>query len=202
MLYGNAPFFQDAERNAAHFGKFKTVYFMYFGPGVEETWKFEKYSVFASDQVFALELLDVSVSHDCYSVPQYFACRRTGSVKLEPLETQKMQNFVKEGNRLRVLRVGCPEVLRAVLSLSDDSYATCGSRLLQMSNTAVTEGVTSGCTIDVWERLRGGARMGGTGSGYILGQWQCLVCAADRCWPARSRCYRCSQPRGTLHQVH
>ena len=41
-----------------------------------------------------------------------------------------MQIFMKEGNRLRVLGVGCSEVLRAVLSLSDDSYATCGSRFV------------------------------------------------------------------------
>ena len=40
---GNAQFLQDAERNAAHFGKLKPGYFMYIGPGSEETWKFEKY---------------------------------------------------------------------------------------------------------------------------------------------------------------
>ena len=40
--------------------------------------------------------------------------------------------------------------------------------------------------------------MGGTGSGYIPGQWQCLVCGVDKCWPARPRCY----PRGTPRQIH
>ena len=38
---GNAFFLQDAERNAAYFGKFKPGNFMYIGPGSEETCKFE-----------------------------------------------------------------------------------------------------------------------------------------------------------------
>ena len=29
----------------------------------------------------------------------------------------------------------------------------------------------------------------------IPGQWQCSVCDAIRCWPARKRCYRCDAPR-------
>ena len=41
---GNAQFLQDAGRNAAHFGKFKPGYFMYVGPGSEETWKLGKYT--------------------------------------------------------------------------------------------------------------------------------------------------------------
>ena len=40
---GNAQFLQDAERNAAYFGKFKLGYFMHIGPGSEETCKFETY---------------------------------------------------------------------------------------------------------------------------------------------------------------
>ena len=72
------------------------------------------------------------------------------------------------------------------------------SRLLQMGDTAMTEGLTSGCTVHVLKRLRRGARMGGTGIGYVPGQWQCLACGADKCWPTRPQCYRCAQPRGTL----
>ena len=34
---------QDAERNAAYFGKFKPGYFMYIGPCSEKTWNFQKY---------------------------------------------------------------------------------------------------------------------------------------------------------------
>ena len=38
----NALLLQDAE-NAAYFGKFKPGYYMYSGPGSQETWNFEKY---------------------------------------------------------------------------------------------------------------------------------------------------------------
>ena len=54
------------------------------------------------------------------------------------------------------------------------------SRLLQMGDTAMTEGLTSGCTVHVLKRLRGGARMGGTGIVHVPGQWQCLTCGADQ----------------------
>ena len=67
------------------------------------------------------------------------ACRRSGKVKLEQSETQKMQISVKEGNRLRVLRVGCSEVLQTVFPLSDDFDATCRSSLVRMSNTAMKD---------------------------------------------------------------
>ena len=33
-------FLQDAERNAAHFASLKPGYFMYIGPGSENTWYF------------------------------------------------------------------------------------------------------------------------------------------------------------------
>ena len=40
---GEGLFLQDAERNAAYFGKNKPGYFMYIGPGSEKTWNFEMY---------------------------------------------------------------------------------------------------------------------------------------------------------------
>ena len=40
---GKALFLQDAERNAAYFGRFKPGYFMYIGPTSEKTWNFKKY---------------------------------------------------------------------------------------------------------------------------------------------------------------
>ena len=40
---GNAQFLQDAELNAAYFGKFEPGYFMYIGSGSEGTWEFEQY---------------------------------------------------------------------------------------------------------------------------------------------------------------
>ena len=39
---GQARILQDAERNAAYFGKFKRGYFMYFGPGSQKTWNLKK----------------------------------------------------------------------------------------------------------------------------------------------------------------
>ena len=60
------------------------------------------------------------------------------------------------------------------------------------------ESLNAGCTIHVLRRLRGGARGGGSGIGSIPGQWQCTECGADEWRPARERCYRCDQPRGTL----
>ena len=56
------------------------------------------------------------------------------------------------------------EVLRTVLPLPIDSYATCGSRLLSMENTVMSEGLRAG---------RGGARMGGMGpcTMGIFGMW-------------------------------
>ena len=71
---------------------------------------------------------------------------------------------MKEGKRLRVLRVGFSE--EATIPVWDDYYATCGSRLVRMGNSAMDEGLPSVCTLHVLKRLRGGAHMGGTGSEY------------------------------------
>ena len=79
---------------------------------------------------------------------------------------------------------------------------TCGSRLFQLNNTAMDEGLASGCTIHVLRRLRGVARARGVGVEFTPGQWQCMVRGADRCWPARPPCHRCAQPRGTLLLAH
>ena len=110
--------------------------------------------------------------------------------------------FVNGGKLLRVLRVGQYEVLNTVVSFSEECHAACGSRLLRLSDTAMDEGLTSGCTNHVLGRLRGSARAGGDGIGFIPGDWQCMVCGADRCWPASPPCYRCAQPHGTLSPSH
>ena len=85
------------------------------------------------------------------SEPQF--CRK-GKAKFQPLETQKIQMFVKEGELLRGLRVGQFEVLNTVLPFSEEYFATCGSRPLRLNNTAMDEGLTPGCTIHVLRRLR------------------------------------------------
>ena len=46
-----------------------------------------------------------------------------------------------------------------MLTLSDDSYATCGSRFPQMGNTAMTD-LWLYRSVQVLERLRGGADVG------------------------------------------
>ena len=48
--------------------------------------------------------------------------------------------------------------------------------------------------VQVLRRLRGGAGV----HLDIPGQWECKVCGATRCWPARKRCYRCDAPRDTV----
>ena len=81
-----------------------------------------------------------------------------------------------------------------VLCLSTDECAVCGSRWLKMSCTLSQNGNGNGWNVQVLRRLRGGA-----GSYFdVPGQWECKVCHAARCWPARKRCYRCDAPRDTV----
>ena len=82
---------------------------------------------------------------------------------------------ILEEGRTRVIWDSGIEVLRAVLHLLVDSYATCGSCLLRMDNSVMSEGLLAGCRVQVLRRLRGGARMGtgigsnGVGGGTSLG---------------------------------
>ena len=71
------------------------------------------------------------------------------------------------------------------------SMALCGSRFVKVGCT-IGENLIGNCShVQVLRRLRGGA------GAYldIPGQWECKVCGATRCWPARKRCYRCDAPR-------
>ena len=63
-----------------------------------------------------------------------------------------------------------------------------------MECTLSQNGIGNGSNVQVLRRLRGGA------GAYldIPGQWECKVCGATRCWPARKRCYKCDAPRGTV----
>ena len=74
----------------------------------------------------------------------------------------KIQIFVKEGQRLRVLRLGLFEGLHNVIPLLEDCYSTCGTRLLRLSCTAMDESLNAGWTIHVFRRVEGGARAGGS----------------------------------------
>ena len=94
-----------------------------------------------SDCVF--ELLDLSEFHEIKA-----------SQASERRSSNPLNQFHIEGNQLRLSWVGEIGSLRAVLTLSDDSDATCGSRFPQRGNTVMTERLILGCAILV------GARMG------------------------------------------
>ena len=128
-------------------------------------------------------------------------CRKE-QVQLDPLHPeaqQQIQIFVKEGQRLRVLRLGLFEVLRDVIPFLEDCYATCGTRLSRLNCIAMDESLNAGSTTHVFRRLRGGARAGGNGIGSVPWQWQCVLCGADKCCPTRPCCCRCAQPRTLSH---
>ena len=105
----------------------------------------------------------------------------------EVKEAKEVQFFVKYGNSVSSVAVG-------VLHLHADEFAVCGSRLMKMGCTLSQNGIGNGSNLQVLRRLRGGA------GAYldIPGQWECRVCHATRCWPARKRCHRCDAPRGTV----
>ena len=44
-------------------------------------------------------------------------------------------------------------------------------------------------------RFVSNSRLSGGGPLDVLGQWQCGICGAIRCWPTRNQCYKCGQPR-------
>ena len=109
-------------------------------------------------------------------------CRK-GKVQFDPpRKRKKKQIFVKEGQRLRVLRLGLFEVLHNVIPLPEDCYATCGTRLLRLNCTAMDESLNAGCTIHAFRRLGGGAVQVDMELDLFLGNGS----------------YRCAQPRSTL----
>ena len=116
----------------------------------------------------------------------------SGEIK-ENEEQTRVQFFVKHGSTTSVVRSSSRDVVSDILQLHSDEYAVCGSRLIKMDSTLSQNGIGNGSNVQVLRRLRGGA------GAYldIPGQWECKVCHATRCWPARKRCYRCDAPRDT-----
>ena len=112
----------------------------------------------------------------------------------EMKEEKRVQFFVKYGSTSSVVRSSSLDQVSDVLQLHSDEYAVCGSRLIKMESTLSQNGIGNGSNVQVLRRLRGGA------GAYldIPGQWECKVCHATRCWPARKRCYRCDVPRDTV----
>ena len=108
----------------------------------------------------------------------------TGSGEVK--EAKGVQFFVNYGNSVSsVVRSSSHAVVSDVLHLHADEYAVCGSRLIKWKCTLSQNGIGNGSNVQVLRRLRGGA------GAYldIPGQWECKVCGATRCWPARKRCY-------------
>ena len=112
----------------------------------------------------------------------------------EKEKEKRVQFFVKYGSTSSVVRSSSLDVVSDVLQLHADEYAVCGSRLIKMESTLSQNGIGNGSNVQVLRRLRGGA------GAYldIPGQWECKVCHATRCWPARKRCCRCDAPRDTV----
>ena len=103
-----------------------------------------------------------------------------------------VQFFVNRGKgSTTVVRCSSDTMLSEVLHLDVDEYVLCGSRFAKVDCT-IGENLIGNCSnVQVLRRLRGGAGV----HWDIPGQWECKVCGATRCWPARKRCYRCDAPR-------
>ena len=78
-------------------------------------------------------------------------------------------------------------------------FLSLGSRVLRGSMTLAAEGEGSDSVIRACARLRGGEQpVNGGFSGGGFGQWTCTnpQCRANRCWPAKPKCFRCGAPKG------
>ena len=110
-------------------------------------------------------------------------------------DVKLVQFFVNRGKgSTTVVRCSSDTMLSEVFHLDVDEYALCGSRFAKVDCT-IGENLIGNCSnVQVLRRLRGGA-----GVHLVFpGQWECKVCHATRCWPARKRCYRCDAPRDTV----
>ena len=110
-------------------------------------------------------------------------------------KVQPVQFFVKgkAGSSTSVVRGCLEEVLSQVVGTDGlDVYATVNGKILDLSSTLLSCGITDGCTVHIHFRLRGGSR------DDVPGQWTCSHCLAPRCWPVRKRCHRCGAARDDL----
>ena len=110
-------------------------------------------------------------------------------------DVKLVQFFVNRGTgSVTVVRCSSDTVLSEVLHLDVDEYALCGSRFAKVGCTIGENSIGNCSNVQVLRRLRGGAGV----HLDIPGQWECKVCGATRCWPARKRCYKCDAPRDTV----
>ena len=143
---------------------------------------------------------DIGSSGSCIDALVPFGCSSPGfwgkDAKGKAEDVKLVQFFVNRGKGFTTV-VRCSSgtvVLSEVLHLDVDEYALCGSRFVKVGCT-IGENMTGNCSnVHVLRRLRGG-------DGAYLdvpGQWECKVCGATRCWPARKICYKCGAPRDTV----
>ena len=154
------------------------------------------------DGIFADPFADQDSAAACGDNSSAAASKRASSIGSkvsnkdlgEMKEEKRVQFFVKYGSTSSVVRSSSLDLVSDVLQLHSDEYAVCGSRLIKMESTLSQNGIGNGSNVQVLRRLRGGA------GAYldIPGQWECKVCHATRCWPARKRCNRCDAPRDTV----
>ena len=96
------------------------------------------------------------------------------------------------------------EDVARLLGLSESCfYLTVGSKVLRDTMSLATERVGADSVIRVCARVRRGMQpangsFGGGGFGGDFGQWTCTnpQCRANRCWPTKSKCFRCRAPKG------
>ena len=143
---------------------------------------------------------DIGSSGSCIDALVPFGCSSPGfwgkDAKGKAEDVKLVQFFVNRGKGFTTV-VRCSSgtvVLSEVLHLDVDEYALCGSRFVKVGCT-IGENLIGNCSnVQVLRRLRGGA------GAYldVPGQWECKVCGATRCWPARKICYKCGAPRDTV----
>ena len=79
-------------------------------------------------------------------------------------------------------------------------YLTVGSRVLRDCMSLAADSVVRVCARmrGRMQPVNGGFRGDGFGGGGDFGQWTCTnpQCRANRCWPTKSKCFRCGAPKG------
>ena len=73
----------------------------------------------------------------------------------------------------------------------DDVHAMVSGKRVDLNTRLALGGITPSCMVYICAMMRGGSLKN------VPGQWTCSNCFAERCWPARTRCYRCGEPFGT-----
>ena len=77
----------------------------------------------------------------------------------------------------------------------DTFFLTHGPRVLDPGSLGEMA-LSSSSVLRMRGRVRGGGPQGGPhGVPSIPGEWTCGFCHTPKCWPVRTRCYRCGMPR-------